>query len=189
MPSVLKNFNPKELWIGLLPPSPALANVRTTAQALGIRVVRHWGGDEFDLGGATVQVLFPPQDWPVGTKPQNNDSTALRVSYLDSSVLLEGDAEKQVEHRIAALHHSRVNLVKVGYHGSNNATTPELVASAKPQFAVISVGSGTSFGLPRVETLGRLAGAGTRVYRTVLGGAVTFFLDGHSVIPSVAAVQ
>jgi competence protein ComEC len=149
MPSVLKNFNPKELWIGLLPPSPALANVLTTAQALGIRVVRHWEGDEFDLGGATFQVLFPPHDWPVGTKPRNNDSMVLRVSYLDSSVLLEGDAEKQVERRIAALHHPRVNLVKVGHHSSNNATTPELVASAKPHLAVISVRSGTSFGLPR----------------------------------------
>jgi competence protein ComEC len=189
MPTVLKNFKPKELWIGLLPPSQALDNVLSTAQALGVKVVRHWEGDEFDLGGATVQVLFPPQDWPVGAKPQNNDSMVLRISYGDSSVLLEGDAEKQVERRIAALHHPSANLVKVGHHGSNNATTPELVASAKPQFAVISVGSGNSFGLPRIETLGRLASAGAHVYRTDLDGAVTFFLDGHSVTPSVAALQ
>jgi competence protein ComEC len=189
MPTVLKNFKPKELWIGLLPPSQALDNVLSTAQALGVKVVRHWEGDEFDLGGATVQVLFPPQDWPVGAKPQNNDSMVLRVSYGDSSVLLEGDAEKQVERRIAARHHPSANLVKVGHHGSNNATTPELVASAKPQFAVISVGSGNSFGLPRIETLGRLASAGAHVYRTDLDGAVTFFLDGHSVTPSVAALQ
>ncbi len=189
MPTVLKNFKPKELWIGLLPPSQALDNVLSTAQALGVKVVRHWEDDEFDLGGATVQVLFPPQDWPVGAKPQNNDSMVLRISYGDSSVLLEGDAEKQVERRIAALHHPSANLVKVGHHGSNNATTPELVASAKPQFAVISVGSGNSFGLPRIETLGRLASAGAHVYRTDLDGAVTFFLDGHSVTPSVAALQ
>jgi competence protein ComEC len=189
MPTVLKNFKPKELWVGLLPPSQALDSLLATAQTLGIKVVRHWEGDEFNLGGATVQVLFPPQDWPVGAKPQNNDSMVLRVSYGDSSVLLEGDAEKQVERRVAALHHPSANLVKIGHHGSNNATTPELVASAKPQFAVISVGSGNSFGLPRIETLGRLAGAGTRVYRTDLDGAVTFFLDGHSVTPSVADLQ
>jgi beta-lactamase superfamily II metal-dependent hydrolase len=81
------------------------------------------------------------------------------------------------------------NLIKVGHHGSNNATTPELVASARPQFAIISVGSGNSFGLPRTEILGRLADAGARVYRTDLDGAVTFYLDGHSVTPSVAALQ
>ena len=189
MIAVLKNFRPKELWVGLLPPSQALENVVTTAQGLGVKVVRHWEGDEFNLGGATVQVLFPPRDWFVGTRPQNNDSMVLRVSYGDSSVLLEGDAEKQVERRVAALHHPSANLVKVGHHGSANATTPELVTSAKPEFAIISVGSGNSFGLPRTEVLGRLAEAGARVYRTDLDGAVTFYLDGHAVMPSVAALQ
>lgn len=189
MIAVLKNFRPKELWVGLLPPSRALENVVITAQALGIKVVRHWEGDEFDLGGATVRVLFPPRDWFVGVRPQNNDSMVLRVSYGDSSVLLEGDAEKQVERRVAALHHPTANLVKVGHHGSANATSPELVASAKPEFTIISVGSGNSFGLPRTEVLRRLGDAGARVYRTDLDGAVTFYLDGHSVTPSVAALQ
>jgi competence protein ComEC len=189
MIAVLKNFRPTELWVGLLPPSQALGNVITTAQSLGVKVVRHWEGDECTLGGATIQVLFPPSDWFVGSKPVNNDSMVLRVSYGNTSVLLEGDAEKQVERRIAALHHPSANLVKLGHHGSNNATTSELLASASPQFALISVGSGNSFGLPRMETLGRLADAGARVYRTDLDGAVTFYLDGHSVMPSVAALQ
>jgi len=189
MIAVLKNFRPKELWVGLLPPSQALENVIATAQALGIKVVRHWEGDEFNFGGAAVSVLFPPRDLPLGDKPQNNDSMVLRVSYGESSILLEGDAEKSVERRIAALHHPSANLLKVGHHGSANATTPELVACAKPQFAIVSVGSGNSFGLPRREILGRLADAGARVYRTDLDGAVSFYLDGHTVTPSVAALQ
>lgn len=189
MIAILKNFRPKELWIGLLPPSAALENVVSTAESLGVKVVRHWEGDEFTLGGAGIRVLFPPQNWPVGPKPQNNDSMVFQVSFGDSSVLLEGDAEKQVERRVAGLHHPVANLVKIGHHGSANATTPELVASARPQFAIISVGSGNSFGLPRIEILNRLAEAGARVYRTDLDGAVSFYLDGHSVSPSVAALQ
>ena len=189
MVAVLKNFRPRELWIGLLPPSPALESVITTAQRLGVRVVQHWEGDEFDFGGARVSVLFPPSGWFVAAKPQNNDSMVLRVSYGDSSVLLEGDAQKTVERRVATLHHPSASLLRVGHHGSANATTPELIASTKPQFAIISVGAGNSFGLPRTETLGRLSNAGARVYRTDLDGAVTFYLDGHSVTPSVAALQ
>jgi competence protein ComEC len=189
MIAVLKNFRPKELWVGLLPPSQALENVISTAQSLGVKVVRHWEGDDFDLGGAQVNVLFPPRDWFVGSKPQNNDSLVLRVTYGESSVLLEGDAEKQVERRIAALHHPSASLIKVGHHGSANATTPELLASARPRFAIISVGLGNSFGLPRSETMGRLSEAGARVYRTDLDGAVTFYLDGHSVTPVVAGLQ
>ncbi len=134
-------------------------------------------------------MLFPPHDLPVGSKPQNNDSLVMRVNFGESSVLLEGDAEKQVERRIAALHHPSASLLKVGHHGSANATTAELVASAKPAFAIISVGWGNSFGLPRTETLKRLADAGARVYRTDLDGAVTFYLDGHTVTPVLAALQ
>jgi len=189
MIAVLKNFRPKELWVGLVPPSHALENVIATADNLGVRVVRHWEGDEFELGGATVRVLFPPRDWDVGERPQNNDSMVLRVSYRASSVLLEGDAEKKAERHVAQVEHPTANLLKVGHHGSANATTPELMASAKPEFAIISVGSGNSFGLPRNETLTRLGTFGTRVYRTDLDGAVTFYLDGRSVTPSVAALH
>jgi competence protein ComEC len=189
MISILKNFRPKELWIGLTPPSQALETILSVAQTLDVKIVRHYEGDQFDLGGSTVQVLFPPRDWTAGSKPQNNDSMVLRVSYRDTAVLLEGDAEKQVERRIAEIEHPTATLLKVGHHGSANATTPELIASVKPEFAVISVGSGNSFGLPRIETLTKLASAGTRVYRTDLDGAVTFYLDGRSVTPSVAALH
>ncbi len=189
MIAVLKNFHPKELWVGLLPPSFELQNVIATAEGLGVKIVRRWEDDQFEFGVTHIRVLFPPREWPVGMKPQNNDSLVLQVSYKEASVLLEGDAEKMVERRIAALHHPRANLLKVGHHGSANATTEELVESAHPEWAVISVGAGNSFHLPRMETLARLAEAGTRVYRTDLDGAVTFYLDGHSVTASVAALQ
>ncbi|HEV3512031.1 MAG TPA: ComEC/Rec2 family competence protein [Candidatus Sulfotelmatobacter sp.] len=189
MIAVLKNFKPDEVWIGLQPPSGLLDDVIATADALGVKVVHHWEGDEFDLGGARIRALSPPRDWPVGDHPQNNDSLVLRVSYGNTSVLLEGDAEKKVERRIAAGEHPQANLLKVGHHGSNKATTAELMATVKPEFAVISVGAGNSFGLPRMETLEKLAESGTRVYRTDLDGVVSFYLDGHSVTPSVAALH
>jgi competence protein ComEC len=189
MAAVLKNFRPRELWIGLLPPSAALENLVAEAQSLGVKVVRHWEGDEFNLGGANFSVLWPARDAPVGTKPQNNDSLVLRVNYGDSSVLLEGDAQKQVERRIAALHHPTADLLRVGHHGSANATTPELLDAVKPRFAVISVGSRNLFGLPRKEVLDRLANSGARVFRTDVDGAVTFYLDGHAVTPSLAVLH
>ena len=187
MPAILKDFRPKELWIGLLPPSVALDNLIAEAHTLGIKVVRHWEGDDFDLGGAKVEVLFPPRDWPVGLEPKNNDSMVMHVSYGGTSVLLEGDAEKAVERRIASLHPEHADLLKVGHHGSSTSTTPEILQSVKPSLAVISCGFRTSFGFPRPDVLTRLAAAGIHVYRTDLDGAVTFYLDGHSVTASLPA--
>jgi competence protein ComEC len=188
MPAVLKDFRPKELWIGLLPPSRALHNLIAEAHALGITVVRHWEGDDFEFGGAEVEVLFPPRDWPLGMEPKNNDSMVLHVNYGATSVLLEGDAEKAVERRITLLHHPHAQLLKVGHHGSDTSSTPELLASVKPSLAVISVGFHTAYGLPKADVLARLQKAGARTYRTDLNGAVTFYLDGHSVTPFLPAI-
>ena len=189
MISVLRNFRPQELWVGLLPPSHALENVISAAHESGVKVVRHWEGDEFEFGGTNLRVLFPPRDWPVGDKPQNSDSMVLSLTYGQSSLLLEGDAEKRAERRISSTEHPRASLLKVGHHGSANATTEELLSSTRPAYAVISVGSGNTFGLPRNEILTRLAAAETRVYRTDLDGAVTFYLDGRSVTPVSAGPQ
>jgi len=187
--AILKDFHPKELWIGLLPPSHALDNLIAEAHSLGIKVVRHWEGDKFDLGGATVDVLFPPQDEPTASEPRNNDSMVLHISYGATSVLLEGDAEKAVERRIAALYHPHADLLKVGHHGSATSTTPEILQAVHPTFAVISVGYRNTFGLPKPAVLDRLQAAGVHIYRTDLDGAVTFYLDGHSVTPAPAALQ
>jgi competence protein ComEC len=189
MAAILKDFRPKELWIGLLPPSRALEGLIAEAHQLGINVVRHWEGDEFNLGGAKVDVLFPPRNWPVGLEPKNNDSMVMQVSYGETSVLLEGDAEKAVERRIASLHHPRADLLKVGHHGSATSTTPEILQSVKPSLAVISVGFRNSFGLPKTDVLERLQNSGVHVYRTDLNGAVTFYLDGHSVTPVLPAIH
>lgn len=169
--------------------SAALDDLIAEAASLHINVVRHWEGDEFDWGGAEVRVLFPPREWPVGSKPQNNDSMVLQVSYGASSVLLEGDAEKQVERRVASLHHPKVDLLRVGHHGSANATTAELLDTARPDFATISAGFRNSFGLPKFEILDRLSQSGVKVYRTDVEGAITFYLDGRNLRPSLAALQ
>ena len=189
MPAVLRNFRPRELWLGLRPPSAALDQLVAEAEDLHIKVVRHWEGDQFAWGGADVSVLFPPRDWRVGTKPQNSDSMVLKVNYKQSSVQLEGDAEKQTERRIAELHPAKVDLLRVGHHGSANASTAELLRSAKPDFAVISVGFRNSFGLPKFEILDRLSQSGAKVYRTDVDGAITFYLDGQNLTPSPAALQ
>ncbi len=189
MPAILKDFHPKELWIGLLPSSRALQNLIAEARALGIKVVRHWEGDEFYLGGAKIDVLFPPQGWPVGLEPKNNDSMVLHVSYGETSVLLEGDAEKAVERRTASLHPEHADLLKVGHHGSATSTTSEILEAVHPAYAVISVGYRNSFGLPKASVLDRLQASGVHVYRTDLDGAVTFYLDGRGVTPKLATPQ
>ena len=104
----------------------------------------------------------------------------LRVSYGETSALMEGDAEKKMERRLAQLS-PRADLLKVGHHGSATSTLPEFLEAVRPQYAVISAGPQNRFGYPKLAVLERLQGAGARTYRTDVEGPVTFYLDGRSV--------
>jgi len=136
-------------------------------------------GDRFDFGGAGVEVLAPPRNWIAGRRPQNNDTLVLKLSYGETSALLEGDAEKRIERLMPAGGEVRADLLKVGHHGS--ATSSEFLSAVRPRYAVISAGAHNSFGYPRPEVLARLQGLDVATFRTDAHGAVSFYLDGYSV--------
>ena len=137
-------------------------------------------GEEFSFGGAVFHVLAPPRDWELRDRAENNDSLVMKVTYGKTSALLEGDAEKKIEHLLATEDVS-AGLLKVGHHGSATSTQPDLLAAVHPQFAVISVGQRSPFGHPRLEVLERLQQAHVRTFRTDTMGAVTFYLDGSRI--------
>ena len=126
----------------------------------------------------TLDVLAAGED--AQSAKVNDDSVVLRVTYRGSSALLLGDAERELEHAIAAQVRA-VDLLKVAHHGSATSTTPELLASAHPKWAVVSVGTDNPYGHPRAEVLERLRQAGAIVYRTDIQGATTFYLSGKTV--------
>ena len=210
--TVLKNFRPREFWVGALPETASVRALLSYATSLGIRVVRHSDGDSIEFGGMQVSVFSPPLEWQTSSQPRNNDSLVMRLQYKDSSVLLEGDAERVVEQRMVAQGESsgddpasrktrdvthpaeianllKSDLLKVGHHGSATSSSWEFIHAVQPRWAIISVGRGNSFGHPRLETLRRLEQEGAATYRTDLNGAVSFYLDGHTVSPQLACLR
>ena len=180
MKSILANFHPRELWIGPGDLNSELRDLLREAAALNIPVIRHQEGDDFQAGDLRFQVLAPASDTIV--RKANDDSLVMRVSYGATSALLEGDAEKQVEQKIAEDNPS-ADLLKVGHHGSATSTIPELLAAVHPRFAVISVGARNVYRHPRPDVLARLAESHVLTFRTDLDGAVTFYLDRRTVTP------
>jgi len=96
------------------------------------------------------------------------------LRYNDFRELFMGDAGESSEARLLAagidLH---ADVLKVGHHGSQYASTPAFIAAVHPRFAIISVGRHNTFGHPAFSTLQTLTAAGATVYRTDLCGAVT----------------
>jgi competence protein ComEC len=182
MAAVLKNFHPRELWIGAAGESPEWRQVRAAAESLGIRIRKLREGAPFSWGGATVQVLAPRFDYQATDKAQNNDSLVLRAQYGATSFLLTGDMEKKIEEELYSrglLHPS--DVLKVGHHGSRTSTSPELLSAVQPAFGVISVGFDNTYGHPHPLVLDALQEQHVRVYRTDQDGLVRIASDGHRI--------
>jgi len=73
----------------------------------------------------------------------------------------------------------RIDVLKVGHHGSRGATGDEFLELIRPKAAVISVGPNT-YGHPSPETLARLAQHDIPVWRTDQDGDVTVTTDGST---------
>jgi competence protein ComEC len=196
MPAILRNFRPRELWVAVDPNSAPYRALLAEAAALGIRVRHLRAGDTLAWDTVTISVLAPIPAYVNPGPPINNDSLVMRMQFGQSSALLEGDAEAPSETQMVAAAHANPaaalgpdTLLKVGHHGSRTSTTPDFLALAAPQDAVISVGAQNTFGHPRPEVISRLLAAHARVYRTDEFGLTTFLLTRDGRISSLAAAS
>jgi competence protein ComEC len=178
LPAILRNFRPRELWVGNNPPVAAYLDLLSEAHSLGTQVRSLRSGENVTLGSASLRVLAPQADYRPGPQPANNDSLVLQARYKSSSVLLAGDAESPEEHAILTGFDISSTLLKVGHHGSVTSTCPEFLARVAPAWAVISCGRRNRFGHPRGEILAELQAAHIRTYRTDIDGATCFLLNG-----------
>ncbi|MCM1263887.1 MAG: ComEC/Rec2 family competence protein [Butyrivibrio sp.] len=66
-----------------------------------------------------------------------------------------------------------ITMLKAAHHGSRNSTQEDFLELLSPQITLISAGRNNRYGHPHEELLDRLENAGSRIFRTDLGGAVT----------------
>jgi competence protein ComEC len=112
----------------------------------------------------------------------NNESVVLKIVFGSTTLLLEGDAERDAEARMVRFYGGflRSDLLKVGHHGSPTSSSVPMMDRVQPRMAVISVGAHNKFGHPSPRTLALLDRMKCMYYRTDHEGAVMFESDGIS---------
>jgi len=138
-------------------------------------------GQSIDLGGGvSVHILSP--DPARRYDDLNNRSIALRITYKHVAFLLAADTEGQAEHYELQSHIPvRAQVLQVGHHGAEAATSPVWLSAVRPQVAIISCGRRNEYRHPSLDVIRRLAVAGARVYRTDKDGAVSVTTDGETI--------
>ena len=130
----------------------------------------------YELGSAVVTIL----GLNAGTE-ENDSSILLSVTYQNRVFLFTGDAEREAERAVLREVPELLPayVLKVGHHGSADATTYPFLREVMPEIAVISCGTDNSYGHPTDVVLSRLHDAGVAVYRTDIHGDITIGFDGR----------
>lgn len=138
--------------------------------------------ETFPLGSAKVEILASPTN----TDNLNNTSIILKVTHGNKSFLFTGDAEREEEQTLLYKGLLKSDVLKVGYHGSDTSTSYPFLREVMPEYAVISVGKGNSYGHPTEAVLSRLRDADVKVYRTDLQGDIIMSSDGENITVTTA---
>ena len=145
----------------------------------GVTLTVPRAGDRFSLGSAQVQVIGPvTQTW----EDINDSSIVLKITYGKTSFLFTGDMETTSEKAVLeAGFNPSADVLKVAHHGSSSSTSRTFLDAVNPSYAVISVGTGNSYGHPTDEVLRRLEASSIQTYRTDLHGDIHCTSDGQTV--------
>ncbi len=142
--AILDNFRVARLWIGREVSSLALASLEELARKRKIPVEHELRGKSFRWDGVDGEFLWPEMALEeVAPSAKNNDSLVLRLHYGSRTILLPGDAEKQVEREIISENGAETmhaDVLKIGHHGSKNSTMPEFLGAVQPLVGIISAG-------------------------------------------------
>jgi len=170
--AVLATLGVRAVYDPALPaPKPDFVAVLDAAASRGVPWRAARAGGRIVLDGVVLEILHPPDSLSPDVET-NATSVVLRLSYGAFDALLTGDAYADVE-RALGPKVGPIEVLKVGHHGSDTSTDSLLLAHARPEVALVSVGRSNRYGHPSPRVLDRLERSGTEVRRTDLEGTLS----------------
>lgn len=104
---------------------------------------------------------------------ENDSSSILLMYYKNKKILLTGDASKKSEEYILNKYNiGKIDVLKIGHHGSKTSTSDELLKELRPSLAIISCGKNNRFNHPHKETIDKLKEYRIKYLRTDISGTI-----------------
>lgn len=141
-------------------------------------------GQSFDFGGETkLEILYPFENLAgQSVDDLNNTSIVSKLIFKNNSFLFMGDAETVVEEKlISSGVDLKADVLKIGHHGSKNATSQNFLEKVNPKNTVISVGAKNKFGHPSRLVTSRLEWMSIKIFRTDINRDIKFLSDGDNI--------
>lgn len=145
------------------------------SKSLGANVAKV-GVNILNTGNLSADIIAPVN---ISGDDLNQYSAVVMLKYGNTKFLFMGDAGQPSEEQITA--DVSADVLKVGHHGSNTASSQEFLNKVHPKYAVIEVGKGNSYGHPTAATLSKLQNIGATIYRTDQDGTIIFTSDAKTI--------
>lgn len=145
---------------------PKYRAIHTLAQQYNVPVV-----DESEVRIAGINLITATEGDDI-----NDDSIVTFIQGEKVNALLTGDLSKAQEEEVLTHIPSRIDVVKIGHHGSDTSTG-DILLQREFKSALISAGRNNMYGHPHEETLNRLNAYQKRIYNTQSDGRITVKLD------------
>lgn len=134
------------------------------------RVIDHSNKFPLSLGGITLSNLNNDT-----FEEDNDNSLILFMDFMNKQWLFMGDASIKNEQRLIDKYPKlKVDVLKVGHHGSHTSTSLEFLHHIQPIDAVISAGMNNYYGHPHKTVLNNLEQKNIRVRRTDIEGTIVY---------------
>ena len=140
----------------------------------------------------TFNFLTPTLD-VISYGDPNNYSPIMMLEYMGKRIMFTGDAEEENIAEYVAMYSNMYNIdiLKVGHHGSSNATTLPFINAIDPEYAIIQCGEGNSYGHPHASVLNMLYNYDNNIelYRTDNNGNILLTIDAVGTIEFVMEIS
>lgn len=141
----------------------------------GCNTIKAVPNNEYSYDNLKIKVLGPTK---TDNDDLNNNSVVLLASFGNTDILLTGDASMEEEKDYIDNITDTIEILKVGHHGSDTATSDNLLDTIKPELAVISCGVNNKYGHPTEEVLNKLDKRGITTLRTDMSGDIIITTNG-----------
>ena len=112
------------------------------------------------------------------------------VQYRNFSCLLAGDLTVSGEEGLTKQNKNlKADVLKVGHHGAEDASSFHFLDLVSPQISIISVDPGNIRGYPSEMTIDRLEKIDSQLYRTDINGNIIVYLNEQRIMVEVEKKQ
>ena len=130
---------------------------------------------EINIEDINIKVL-----WIGHSDDYNENSIVLKLTYKDRKFLFMADATTDVENKLLDKDIDS-DVLKVGHHGSRDASSANFLYKVNPKYAIISVGKDNEYNHPHQVTLDKLNKLNCVIYRTDQDNTIHLTSDGEGI--------